>query len=214
MSTSITLLTSLDEVITRAQSLMTPMSGERKIVGLIGKPGAGKSTLSAQLIQHLGNQAAILNMDGYHLSNLALRELGRADRKGAPDTFDALGFTAILQRVKNEVDQNIYFPVFDRSIEESISAQGVITPEVKLVITEGNYLLHNENNWGGVRKLLDESWFIEVDDQLRIERLVDRHHKFGKSKVDAHSWATGSDQNNARIVAQTRELADVIINLS
>ncbi len=211
MSTSITLLTSLEEVVTRAKSLM---GGERKIVGVIGKPGAGKSTLSAQLIKHLGNQAAILNMDGYHLSNFALRALGRADRKGAPDTFDALGFTAILQRVKNEVDQNIYFPVFDRAIEESIAAQGVITPEIKLVITEGNYLLHNENNWGGVKKLLDESWFIEVDDKLRIERLVDRHHKFGKSKVDAHSWATGSDENNARIVAQTRELADVIINLS
>ena len=204
-------LTSLDEVITRARSLMT---GERKIVGLIGKPGAGKSTLSAQLIEHLGAQAAILNMDGYHLSNLALRELGRADRKGAPDTFDALGFTAILKRVKNQVDQDIYFPVFDRSIEESIAAQGVITPEVKLVITEGNYLLHNKDNWGGVKELLDESWFIEVDDQIRIERLVNRHHKFGKSKADAHSWATGSDENNARIVAQTRELADVIINLS
>lgn len=204
-------LTSLDEVITRAKSLIT---GERKIVGLIGKPGAGKSTLSAKLIEHLGAQAAILNMDGYHLSNLALRELGRADRKGAPDTFDALGFTAILKRVKNQVDQDIYFPVFDRSIEESIAAQGVITPEVKLVITEGNYLLHNENNWGGVKELLDESWFIEVDDQIRIERLVNRHHKFGKSKADAHSWATGSDENNARIVAQTRELADVIINLS
>ena len=204
-------LTSLDEVITRAKSLIT---GERKIVGLIGKPGAGKSTLSAKLIEHLGAQAAILNMDGYHLSNLALRELGRADRKGAPDTFDALGFTAILQRVKNQVDQDIYFPVFDRSIEESIAAQGVITPEIKLVITEGNYLLHNENNWGGVKELLDESWFIEVDDQIRIERLVNRHHKFGKSKADAHSWATGSDENNAKIVAQTRELADVIINLS
>ena len=204
-------LTSLDEVITRAKSLIT---GERKIVGLIGKPGAGKSTLSAQLIEHLGAQAAILNMDGYHLSNLALRELGRADRKGAPDTFDALGFTAILQRVKNQVDQDIYFPVFDRSIEESIAAQGVITPEVKLVITEGNYLLHNKDNWGGVKELLDESWFIEVDDQIRIERLVNRHHKFGKSKADAHSWATGSDENNAKIVAQTRELADVIINLS
>ena len=204
-------LTSLDEVITRAKSLIT---GERKIVGLIGKPGAGKSTLSAKLIEHLGAQAAILNMDGYHLSNLALRELGRADRKGAPDTFDALGFTAILKRVKNQVDQDIYFPVFDRSIEESVAAQGVITPEVKLVITEGNYLLHNENNWGGVKELLDESWFIEVDDQIRIGRLVNRHHKFGKSKADAHSWATGSDENNARIVAQTRELADVIINLS
>ena len=204
-------LTSLDEVITRAKSLIT---GERKIVGLIGKPGAGKSTLSAQLIEHLGAQAAILNMDGYHLSNLSLRELGRADRKGAPDTFDALGFTAILKRVKNQVDQDIYFPVFDRSIEESIAAQGVITPEIKLVITEGNYLLHNENNWGGVKELLDESWFIEVDDQIRIERLVNRHHKFGKSKADAHSWATGSDENNARVVAQTRELADVIINLS
>ena len=214
MPTPLTLLTSLDEVVDRAESLMTSMSGQRKIVGLIGKPGAGKSTLSAQLIEQLGDQAAILNMDGYHFSNLALRKLGRADRKGAPDTFDALGFTEILKRVKHEVDQNIYFPVFDRSIEESISAQGVITPEIKLVITEGNYLLHNENNWGGVKKLLDESWFIEVDDQIRIERLVNRHHKFGKSKADAHSWATGSDENNAQVVARTRELADVIIKLS
>ena len=214
MSTSPTQITSIDEVVDRAKSLMTSMSGERKIVGLIGKPGAGKSTLSAQLIEKLGDQAAILNMDGYHFSNLALRELGRADRKGAPDTFDALGFTEILKRVKHEVDQNIYFPVFDRSIEESIAAQGVITPEIKLVITEGNYLLHNDNNWGGVKKFLDESWFIEVDDQIRIERLVNRHHKFGKSKADAHSWATGSDENNAQVVARTRELADVIIKLS
>jgi len=214
MPTPLTLLTSLDEVVDRAESLMRSMSGERKIIGLIGKPGAGKSTLSAQLIEKLGDQAAILNMDGYHFSNLALRELGRADRKGAPDTFDALGFTEILQRVKNEVDQNIYFPVFDRSIEESIAAQGVITPEIKLVITEGNYLLHNDNNWGGVKKFLDESWFIEVDDQIRIERLVNRHHKFGKSKADAHAWATGSDENNAQVVARTRELADVIIKLS
>ena len=190
-------------------------STERVLIGIIGKPGAGKSTLSKFLMAKLPKEfVTVVPMDGYHLSNKVLKDLKRADRKGAPDTFDALGFTEILQRVKNQVDQNIYFPVFDRAIEESISAQGVITPEIKLVITEGNYLLHNENNWGGVKKLLDESWFIEVDDQLRIERLVDRHHKFGKSKVDAHSWATGSDENNARIVAQTRELADVIINLT
>jgi pantothenate kinase len=211
MASPLISLTSLEEVVSRAKSLM---DGERKIVGLIGKPGAGKSTLSAQLIQQLGDQAAILNMDGYHLSNLALHELGRADRKGAPDTFDALGFTEILKRVKHEVDKNIYFPVFDRAIEESIAAQGVIVPSVKLVITEGNYLLHNGDNWSGVKNLLDESWFIEVDDSLRIERLVNRHHKFGKSKVDALSWATGSDENNAKIVAQTRESADLIINLS
>jgi len=211
MASPLISLTSLEEVVSRAKSLM---DGERKIVGLIGKPGAGKSTLSAQLIQQLGDQAAILNMDGYHLSNSALGELGRADRKGAPDTFDALGFTEILKRVKHEVDKNIYFPVFDRAIEESIAAQGVIVPSVKLVITEGNYLLHNGDNWSGVKNLLDESWFIEVDDSLRIERLVNRHHKFGKSKVDALSWATGSDENNAKIVAQTRESADLIINLS
>lgn len=204
-------LNSIAEVIDRAHSLM---SDERKIIGLVGKPGAGKSTISAQLIEHLGEQSAILNMDGYHLSNLTLRELGRADRKGAPDTFDALGFTEILHRVRTQVDQNIYFPIFDRAIEESVAAQGVITPKIKVVITEGNYLLHKENSWAGVRALLDESWFIEVDDQVRIERLVNRHHEFGKSRVAAYAWATGSDENNAKIVAGTRDLADVIIKLS
>ena len=123
-------------------------STDRALVGIVGKPGAGKSTLSAYLLQELkSSQVTVVPMDGYHLSNTVLQELGRADRKGAPDTFDVAGFASLLQRIRAEKSVDIYYPVFDRSIEESIAAQGVVTQKTKVVIIEGNYLLHDSGGW-------------------------------------------------------------------
>ena len=93
-------------------------STDRTLVGIVGKPGAGKSTLSAYLLQELkSSEVTVVPMDGYHLSNAVLHELGRADRKGAPDTFDVAGFASLLQRILTEKAVDIYYPVFDRSIE-------------------------------------------------------------------------------------------------
>jgi pantothenate kinase len=187
---------------------------ERYMLGIVGKPGAGKSTLSQYLIENLSRSPiTVVPMDGYHLSNSVLQNLGRTDRKGAPDTFDVQGFTALLKRIRNEKDTDIYYPVFDRSIEESIAAQGVVGSETKLVIVEGNYLLHEEDGWESVASLLDEVWFIEMDDEIRLRRLIDRHIAFGKSPEAAESWSRGSDEVNARIIAQTKDRAQFIIKL-
>jgi pantothenate kinase len=189
-------------------------STDRFLIGIVGKPGAGKSTLSAYLLEQLhSSEVTVVPMDGYHLSNAVLQELGRADRKGAPDTFDVAGFASLLQRIRNEKSADVYYPVFDRSIEESIAAQGVVTKETKVVIVEGNYLLHDSGGWEEIAELLDELWFIDVDDEKRLERLIARHIAYGKSPADAQSWSRGSDEVNARTIATGRSRAHAVIAL-
>jgi len=189
-------------------------STDRFLIGIVGKPGAGKSTLSAYLLEELhSSEVTVVPMDGYHLSNAVLQELGRADRKGAPDTFDVAGFASLLQRIRREKSVDVYYPVFDRSIEESIAAQGVVTKETKVVIVEGNYLLHDSGGWEEIAELLDELWFIDVDDAKRLERLIARHIAYGKSPADAQSWSRGSDEVNARTIATGRSRAHAVIAL-
>lgn len=189
-------------------------STDRFLIGIVGKPGAGKSTLSAYLLEQLhSSEVTVVPMDGYHLSNAVLQELGRADRKGAPDTFDVAGFASLLQRIRREKSVDVYYPVFDRSIEESIAAQGVVTKETKVVIVEGNYLLHDSGGWEEIAELLDELWFIDVDDAKRLERLIARHIAYGKSPADAQSWSRGSDEVNARTIATGRSRAHAVIAL-
>ena len=206
-------LHSLDQALNRAKELAAD-SDKRIIIGIIGKPGAGKSTLSSHLMKNLPKETtALVPMDGYHLSNLQLKKLGRADRKGAPDTFDATGFVNLLKRISADTSNDIYFPIFHREIEESIAAEGVVTKETKFVITEGNYLLHNQDGWQEVAPVLTESWYVQVDDKLRLERLVNRHIKYGKEPKFAHDWAHGTDERNAQLVEGTKPRSSVIVHL-
>ncbi len=153
----------------------------------------------------------ILSQDGYHLSNLQLETLGRSNFKGAPDTFDSEGFAKILLRVKSELTNNIYFPIFHREIEESIAAEGLITEKTNVILVEGNYLLFETYGWGEVAKHLDEIWYLQVDDDLRLSRLVARHIEFGKNPQVAAEWAQGSDEANARLIEKVREKADAFL---
>lgn len=189
-------------------------SEPRVIIGLVGKPGTGKSTLASYLLKKLPKETTVLvPMDGFHLSNDQLKILGRTDRKGAPDTFDSNGYVELLQRIKTNKSDEIYFPIFHRDIEESIAAEGVVHPHTTLVLTEGNYLLVENDGWAGVADLLTESWFVDIDNDKRMARLVARHIKYGKSADAAHAWANGPDAKNAEIVETTRELADLIIHI-
>lgn len=206
-------LNSLEAALERVISL-THNVDTRVIIGLVGKPGAGKSTLSSYLIKKLPKDTtALVPMDGYHLSNAQLAWLGRRDRKGAPDTFDSYGYAELLQRIRENHNQDIYFPIFHREIEESIAAEGVIHSDTSLVLTEGNYLLLGDAGWNRVAPTLTECWFVDVDDDRRMARLVARHIKFGKSSEEAHAWAHGTDQHNADLIETTKMKADVIVHL-
>ena len=187
-------------------------SSERVLIGIIGKPGAGKSTLSKFLMAKLSKElVTVVPMDGYHLSNKVLKDLKRSDRKGAPDTFDVAGFVSLVKRIRSEQTQNIYYPIFDRAIEESIAAQGVVTSATKVVIIEGNYLLHDEGGWEVINDLLDESWMVDVDDDKRISRLISRHIAYGKDPEAAKAWAKGTDEVNAKLIERGRARADFVV---
>ena len=187
-------------------------SSERVLIGIIGKPGAGKSTLSKFLMAKLPKEfVTVVPMDGYHLSNKVLKDLKCADRKGAPDTFDVAGFISLVKRIRTEQTQNIYYPIFDRAIEESIAAQGVVTSVTKVVIIEGNYLLHDDGGWEVCNDLLDESWMVDVDDDKRISRLISRHIAYGKDPEAAKAWAKGTDEVNAKLIERGRNRADFVV---
>ena len=189
-------------------------SSERVLIGIIGKPGAGKSTLSKFLMSKLSKElVTVVPMDGYHLSNKVLKELKRADRKGAPDTFDVAGFASLIKRIRSEQTQNIYYPIFDRAIEESIAAQGVVTSATRVIIIEGNYLLHDAGGWEAVKELLDESWMVDVDDDKRIARLISRHIAYGKEPEAAKAWAKGTDEANAQLIERGRARADFVVQI-
>jgi pantothenate kinase len=173
----------------------------RTIIGIIGKPGGGKSTLSKYLLKGMDpTLVSVVPMDGFHLSNKVLKELGRSDRKGAQDTFDVKGFTTLIERIKMDSAEPIYYPIFDRSIEESIAAQGVVYPSTRVVIVEGNYLMHDRDGWQEISPLLDQSWYAFLDEDIRISRLISRHIAFGKDPESAKAWAKGSDQFNADLI--------------
>ncbi|WP_435856431.1 nucleoside/nucleotide kinase family protein [Streptomyces tanashiensis] len=202
-----------DRLAARARRLAVP--GERRILGIAGAPGAGKSTLAARLVARLDGLAVLVPMDGFHLAQAELERLGRAGRKGAPDTFDAAGYTALLARLRTPVPgTTVYAPAFDRSLEEPVAGSVPVAPEVPLVVTEGNYLLHDEGAWSAVRPLLDEAWYLDLDARRRVPRLVERHVRFGKDRAHAERWVHDSDEANARLVARGRDRAHLVVTMS
>jgi pantothenate kinase len=202
-------LVKFDDLVARAERLAA--TGERSLLGICGAPGAGKSTLAARIVDALGDQAVLVGMDGFHYAQRELDRLGRAERKGAPDTFDAAGYVDLLERLRLHRDDTVYAPEFRREIEEPIACAVPVFPSVPLVVTEGNYLLLPDRPWDQVRLLLDDVWFLAPDEQVRIARLIARHEAFGRSADQARDRALGSDQANAVRVNATSGRADLVI---
>lgn len=175
-------------------------AGPRRLLGVVGPPGAGKSTLAALMAQALGERAQAVPMDGYHLAQVELERLGRAHRKGAPDTFDAAGYAALLRRLRQQgADETVYAPDFRREIEEPVAGALPVFAATPLVITEGNYLLLDDDPaWAPVADLLDEVWYLDVPADLRLERLAARHMRFGRTREQALAWIAQTDEPNAR----------------
>ena len=186
----------------------------RRIIGLVGPPGAGKSTLSARIVAHFGAQAQVVPMDGFHLAQSELERLGRSGRKGAPDTFDAWGYVALLQRLRRQAsDEVVYAPEYRRTLEEPIAGAIPIAPDTRLLIAEGNYLGLDSGAWGHIVPLLDELWYVAVDDALRRQRLTARHVQFGRTPEEAARWVEVTDEPNARLIAGTRARAQCVVRL-
>jgi fructokinase len=201
---------SLADLVERARGLAVP--GQRHLLGITGPPGAGKSKVAEAIVDKLGADLAVLvPMDGFHLSNRSLIKLGRRGRKGAWDTFDADGYVHMLRRLRNQEEEVVYAPDFDRDVDESIGSALPIRRDMPLVVTEGNYLLTEIGGWAGVAPLLDECWYLQIDNSTRLQRLTYRHQQHGMSHEQADNWARTTDQDNAVLIAESMPRADLVI---
>ncbi|PWD50862.1 nucleoside/nucleotide kinase family protein [Serinibacter arcticus] len=214
--------TTLEDLVERARALAH--RGGRRILGICGAPGSGKSYLADHLVAALGPDLAVaVPMDGFHLAGEVLDALGRTPRKGAHDTFDGLGYVDLLRRLRAQppradgedpaLDGVVLAPRFRREIEEPVGSAIPVPPDVPLVVTEGNYLLRREAPWTPVRDLLDEVWFLAPPEDLRHDRLVARHESFGRSPAAARERSFGSDEVNAGVIATTAGRADAVWRL-
>ncbi len=199
------------------RSSQADVSG-RRIVGLAGPPGAGKSTLAGALARLVessrGGPVAVVPMDGFHLADAELARQGLLDRKGAPETFDAWGYASLLRRLRERPAHPVYAPAFDRTVEQPVAGAVAVPADVSVVITEGNYLLLDRPEWAAARAQLDEVWFVLTDDELRAGRLVSRAAGSGKSENAARAWVDGVDEPNARLVRESRWRADREVDLT
>jgi pantothenate kinase len=203
---------SLADLVERARQLAAP--GRRTLLGIAGPPGAGKTTLARAVVDALGpEQASLVPMDGFHLADPTLIAWGRRARKGAPDTFDVGGYVSLLQRLRDQQEEFVHAPEFDRALEASLGSALPVPRAVPLVVTEGNYLLSAEGAWSQVEPLLDESWYVQLPDEIRVDRLVRRREGYGNDHEEAVAWALGSDQDNADVVARSRNRADLVVTL-
>ncbi|WP_182064207.1 nucleoside/nucleotide kinase family protein [Curtobacterium sp. ME12] len=198
--------TTVDQALERAVELAR--SSRRTVLGIAGAPGAGKSTLARRIVTEvdgrLGAGTAVqVPMDGFHLSNAVLDALGRHDRKGAADTFDADGYVALVRRLVAADEDVVWAPDFDRRVDEPVAGSIAVPRAARLVVSEGNYLLDDAAPWSALPELFTETWFCAVPDDVRLDRLVGRHMRHGRDHDAARAWAVEVDGVNAARVAPT-----------
>tara|TARA_E500000318_G_scaffold100288_1_gene102908 strand:+ start:184 stop:813 length:630 start_codon:yes stop_codon:yes gene_type:complete len=186
----------------------------RILVAIVGAPASGKSSLSDRLYHHLGGDkagAAVVPMDGFHFDNAILEDRGLLPRKGAPETFDVGGLKRTLIALRDMPDEDVYVPLFDRSLEISRGSARVITPRHKIILVEGNYLLLDQAPWDQLRKLFDLSIYLDVSEETLRARLMDRWRSFGFNDADALQKAQGNDLPNAQTVVKLTQKADITL---
>ncbi len=211
---------SVDAAVERAVALAAGPG--RAVLGIAGAPGAGKSTLARRIVAavdaaHGPGTAVQVPMDGFHLANAALDALGRHDRKGAIDTFDAAGYVAwsgawsspttgtadAPPPTGSSCRRGGLGPDFDRRVDEPVAGSIAVPRSTRLVVSEGNYLLDTDAPWSALTDLFTETWACVVDDRVRVDRLVGRHMRHGRDHEAARTWALEVDGVNAARVAAT-----------
>ncbi|MFN5074982.1 MAG: nucleoside/nucleotide kinase family protein, partial [Planctomyces sp.] len=171
---------------------------ERLMVAIAGAPGAGKSTISAALVEVLsarGERAIVVPMDGLHFDDGVLTQRGHRARKGAAFTFDCAGFEVLLRRIRQREEQ-IAIPVFDRRHELSRAGAAIVHADARIVLIEGNYLLLREQPWCRLHELFDYRVFLDVPREELQRRLRQRILSHGHSAEFAEQWLAGNDLLN------------------
>ncbi len=187
----------------------------RFIVAIAGPPGAGKSTLADALHDELmrrGEKSAVLPMDGFHMDNGILEERGLLKRKGAPETFDVRAFIDIVSAVR-KADEEVLVPVFDRSREIAIASARPVSPETRIILAEGNYLLLDEKPWSRLDGMFDLSIFVGPPYDVLEERLRQRWVHYGLDAAGIEWKLYGNDLPNGKRIIDNSRPADIAIEI-
>ena len=179
----------------------------RRIVAIVGAPGSGKSTLAARLVAGLSD-AVLVPMDGFHLDNRLLEADGLRGCKGAPQTFDAAGFVALVQRLK--AGGEVIHPVFDRARDLAIAGAGRVAADTRLVVVEGNYLLLDRAPWRKLAGFWDLSVMLDVPMAELRRRLTARWQGLGRSPAEVMAHLE-NDLGNAELVQRESLPADLLV---
>lgn len=197
-----------------AKTKALPNTSVRTLIAIAGPPASGKSTLSANLVAALyaqGLPAVLIPMDGFHLDNPILTDMGMLKRKGSPETFDGDGFINAIQRLKSESE--LYLPSFDRSKDLSVAGSVAVTGDHKFAVVEGNYLCFDEAPWRQLSGLWDYSVFLDVAAETIKQRLVQRWLDYGFSTADALAKVQGNDLPNAERILAAASGCDVVLRV-
>ena len=185
------------------------------MLAIAGPPASGKSTYAERLCD-LVNQKSdlelceVIPMDGFHLDNDTLDILELRHRKGAINTFDSEGFAKLIQAL-HDANNAVNIPLFDRSIDAVIPNAKTVSPQKKILIIEGNYLLVNAEPWVKLHQLYDYKILLNPDLETIKKRLIDRWLENGYELEGATKRALSNDIPNAEFVIKNSVGADLVI---
>lgn len=210
----------LNDPVGRLLQLMEADASKRIIIGVVGLPGSGKSTIAAKFVDTVNERrnsktALALSMDGFHLAKAVLAQfadpVAALARRGSPWTFDPVGLAVTLQKLRNNPAESTTWPNFQHGVGDPVADAISVNPDTQLIIVEGLYLLHREHGWN-LNGLLDECWYLDTSMDVAMERLVRRHMaSWGFSREQALDRLAMNDRLNADIVLQSRERADYFV---
>ncbi|HEX6122849.1 MAG TPA: nucleoside/nucleotide kinase family protein [Ktedonobacterales bacterium] len=198
---------------------LTERGRPRFLLGITGPPAAGKSRFASLLAltinQLVGWPAAIaVPMDGFHLPNAVLEARGLRALKGAPQTFDGPGFISLLERLRRDLPEPVWCPIYDRTLHEPVEHALEVPAATRIIIVEGNYLLLDTPPWNQARAHFDQIWYLDAPTSITTLRLLERHITGGRSEQEAREKIAGTDLPNARLIEQTRARADRVLQVS
>ena len=188
----------------------------RALLGIVGEPGAGKSTFAEQLLARVEHErpglAVTVSMDGFHLAQKVIEARGQTGRKGTIETFDPDGFLATLRRTRADAGGTVWWPEFNRGLEDAVAGSIAVAAHHRLVIVDGNFLLSTQGSWERVKSVLDEAWFLDARPESRRERLTRRYISYGFTPQAARAKALGVDESTSALIRSTVSRADLVLS--
>lgn len=216
--------TQINALVQRVLRIYNEKKGEidqRVILSLAGVPGSGKTSLASQIVKELNKQvkSIVVSQDGFHYYRSELAKFSNSEdafkKRGALFTFNAQRFLDLVKQLRYDSKERgeVRAPSFDHRLKDPIEEDIVISPDISVVLLEGNYVALGDPIWSDISKFVDEIWFISTPVALVRDRLIERHLDAGiaSTQEEAVERAEGSDLINAKYIEENSLEPNVII---